>query len=302
MVILKRNIHSIFIFTVFFTLPVFCGNHTISTSFEVSEAAINSYLQKQYTMADFPRNFTVSGTNYQVFLSLPEIILTSGNAKLKMTFDVKNGSTLLYHFVIQPSVNIPNSQISLSEINAFITNLQQSLDAVTPILPQWVKTNIISKYNLIGWLTYPSKLLDEFNDNWFAQQGLAIEIIDISMGINIIQDRIKFNVSVDLSAHPPVFRVYFGYDANSNRVLYIRSENINMILEKVDIKYENDDILQTWSNVSCVKGDNALPINFVPIQIYIVDLIINHNNTFKIRRYLLHPTDYLLGTLRESLN
>lgn len=101
-------------------------NHTVSTTVEVTQTAINRYLNTQYNTAGFPKDISVSvgGSDYHILLTQPEIILEPSNIKLRLVFNVKEHSDTVYHFSIQPSINIPSNQISASSIQAFLTNLQ----------------------------------------------------------------------------------------------------------------------------------------------------------------------------------
>jgi hypothetical protein len=148
------------------------GTHSISTTIELTATSINRYLNTQYNQAGFPRSF-VTG-NYTVALILPEILLTPNNAALHMVFDVYSGEVKLYRFEIKPSISIPAGSINGSQILAFCTDLTDKLNTVSPVLPEATKQGIIEKYNILGFLMYPSKLIDQVNTTWFESQSIYL--------------------------------------------------------------------------------------------------------------------------------
>ncbi len=264
-------------------------NHTVSATIEITETAINRYLNTQYNATGFPRNISVAG-GYTISLTLPEVILTTGNAKLQMVFDVWQGPTLLYHFIVQPSVDIPSGQISATQIQALLTNLQTTLDAVTPALPSWVKTNITSNFpTTFGWNVYPSKLLDTLSTQWFGQRGLSVNVADLSLAWEAITGALRLTVSISLTSIVPRFYAQIDFD-DIGPAVKIRSYNINVTVDEVRIYPLSGGLpLQTWADdVSLQK--NATKwwyMNFSPspTQFYFVEILFRTDNTFMVREF-----------------
>lgn len=167
----KRRISILLLLVVGAFVPSWGSDHTVATTVEITQAAMNRYLNAQYNAAGFPQNIPVNveGVTYIISLNVPEIVLSTGSAKLRMVFDVWQGENLVYHFLVQPSIDIPTGQVTATQVEAFFTNLQTVLNAITPILPQWVRDNIVATFNSLGWIVYPTKLIDQLNTTWFAQ-------------------------------------------------------------------------------------------------------------------------------------
>lgn len=279
-------------------------NRTISTTIEVTQTAINRYLNTQYNVSGFPRNISVTG-GYTISLALPSVILSTGNAKLQMVFDVWQGSTLLNRFTVQPSINIPSEQISATQVQAFLTNLQATLDAVTPVLPSWVKTNIISNYDTRGWTVYPSKLLDTLSSQWFTQRGLAVNINNLALGWEVISGALKLTVSIPMTSTAPRFYAQIAYNQNNDPAVKIHSYNINVTVDEVRIYDVAANHVQTWTDdKSLIKGVTQWwYTNFVPspTAFYFVWILFRTDNTFMVRKFKVDGQG-LSSSLFSSIN
>ncbi|MGE5410445.1 MAG: hypothetical protein ACM3MI_05750 [Clostridiales bacterium] len=203
---------------------VAAGDHTISTKIEISQTAINRFLNTQYNAAGFPRSIPVSygGTNYTIALGLPEIILTQGNAKLQMVFDVNSPTANIYHFLIQPSVIIPSSQITGAQVQAFLNSLPTELEKISSI-PQWVKDPIIQTYKDLGFTVFPSKPIDKLNSTLFEQQSINVISPYFSLGWEVTDGNLNLLVSTFLNSSLPDFRLNIGGYAGINDSLYVKS-------------------------------------------------------------------------------
>ena len=65
-------------------------NQTVSTTVEVTQTAINRFLQNQYNLNQIPGTVhgTVSGVSYTLNLDLPEILLLQDAMKLHMSIHI----------------------------------------------------------------------------------------------------------------------------------------------------------------------------------------------------------------------
>jgi hypothetical protein len=288
---LKRNLHFVLFLTIILVVPGRSGNHTVTTTVEVTQTAINRYLNTQYNAAGFPRNIPVniSGTNYTISLTLPDVVLSTGNAKLHMVFDVWQGTILLYHFTIQPSINIPSGQITALQVQAFLTNLQAILDAVAPVLPLWVKSNIVSNFNSLGWTVYPSKLIDQLNTAWFAQRGLAINITNLALGWEAAAGTLRLTISVPMTATGPRFYAQFAADQHGYPAVIVKSYDIDVTVDEVRIFDLVPNNIQTWTdNVLLPKGAvRWWYTDFTPnpTQLYFIWILFRTDNTFMVRKF-----------------
>jgi|GEM_PF-6505522 len=298
MSILKSNFYYVLFLTVLFAVSSRGGNHTVSTTIEVTQTAINRYLNTQYNAAGFPKTISVSG-GYTISLALPNILLSTDNAKLQMVFDVWQGSTLLYHFTIQPSVNIPSNQISASSIQAFLTNLQSSLDGVSG-LPSWVKTNIMSNFNTRGWTMYPSKLLDTLSSQWFKKRGLSITVNDLALGWQVTTGALKLVVSIPMTATAPTFSAMAYLNA-----VVLKSNNIDVTVDEVRLYTIAQDLIASWTNdVPIIKSGLyywSIGYSIAP-QYVIVWVLFKTQDTFYVREFRCPAGQETWGSVTNSIN
>ena len=222
------------------------GNYTVSTTIEITAAAINRYLNTEYDSWEIPQyeSVTFNGVNYELTLCLPQIILTPGNAKLQMEFDVYAGAAHLYHFIVDPSVDIPSGQITLSQVQAFLTNLPALLDSVQQI-PQWVRDTLTHYYNSIGITMYPSKLIDTVNTNWLAQRSINVVPPYFALGWQVGSGVIDLTVSTYLDGEIPYFSAYLSYDSGLH------------LLWRKDVTIDSDYTIPAGETVTIVPGTHV---------------------------------------------
>jgi|GEM_PF-5099955 hypothetical protein len=195
------------------------GDHTVSTTIEISATGINRFLNAQYNATGFPRSVTVAynGTNYTLALTLPQIILTQNNAALKMIFDVTSGSTSIYHFTANPSINIPSEQINAAQVQAFLTDLPAQLNSISAI-PQWVRDAVIANYNSLGITIYPSKLIDQVNTSWFSQVSIDVVSPYFALGWQVSDGLLSLVVTTYLDAEAHKIGVALIQDATGTSI------------------------------------------------------------------------------------
>ncbi len=184
---------------------ILAQNYTIAATIGVSTTALNRYLAAQYNSAGIPASFSVTynGVIYTITLTQPEIILTQGNAALRMMLTVTTGTTIVYQFEVDPSINIPAGQITAAQVLVYLTNLPATLNAVT-FIPQWVITAVTQEYNSLGFIVYPAQLISQVNTSLFAQSNINIISPYFSLPVgSLIWDDVlfdNFNSTADLKA------------------------------------------------------------------------------------------------------
>ncbi len=251
---LKTALVLVVIFTLVTGQAVLAGDHTVALTVDISATAFNRYLNTLYNSTGFPRSypFTYNGTSYVLQLTLPTVILTPGNAEIQMVFDVKQGSTTLYHFEVAPSINIPSNQITAAQVMAFLTDLPQKLNAISSI-PQWVRDAVIQAYNTIGWTTYPSKLIEQVNTDWLASRNISVVSPYFGLGWQVSQDKLSLIVSTYLHAQPPTFSVALLGIVGNDRIQFLST--IQATVKEVRILPLGGTPVDSWfPNVTCQKG------------------------------------------------
>lgn len=276
------------------------GDHTISTTVELSSSAINRFLNTQYNETGFPRSFNVTqnGTTYTISLTLPEIILTPDNAEIRMIFDVNTGTINVYHFEVDPSIDIPQGQITEPQVQAFLTNLPTVLNNVT-FIPQWVRNGIIQYYNSFGFDVYPSKLIDQVNTNWFSQRAINVVSPYFSLGWQVSQDLLTFVISIYLNSQSPDFQTALLDPSSGDDLVFFKS-NIQVTVKEVLVVSTGGGNIyyHGYPNTLCSKGgivniDMGL-LNLGTLNTYTVRAVYKIDNTWFCGEYgwvIVNATD-----------
>lgn len=296
---MKTIIHFVLLLILLLFSPIsinLAGDHTVQANIEITSTAINRYLNNQYNQIGFPRSFNVvyNGTTYTFSLTLPEIILTPNNAKLRMIFDINTGTSNVYHFEINPSISIPPDQITLGQVSAFLTNLVDVLNSIT-FIPQWVRDNIVQYYNSLGFIVYPSQLVDELDDEWIRQRGLTIDPENIALSYQVAENAFKFILSIPIHAQAPRFFAKITYNQYLEPAVTIESYDIDCTIDEVRIFNSSGQNLQTWAdNIELQKGVvqwDYINFQLQPTQMYPIWILFRignyeeHEGTFYVRRY-----------------
>ena len=284
------------------------NNHTISATVEVSETAINRYLNNQYNSTGFPRSFMYNygGTNYTIALALPEIILTPGNAALRMIFDVNTGTTNVYHFEVDPSINIPSGQITAAQVQAYLSNLEATLNAIS-FIPQWVRDQITTYYNSLGYLVYPSKLIDQVNSSFFSQHRVNVESPYFALGWQVSQGVLSLVVSTYLSSQGPLFWVALADPSSGNdQSIFLTNIEVN-VKELFVVSLGGTVRYHGIPNTVCPKGGTAAIdiglLNLGTFNTYIVRAVFTIDNTWFAAEYgsvVVNTGSYYGATLKEN--
>jgi len=249
----QKSFFAGFLGCILFSSLASAGNHTISTTVEVSATAINRYLNTQYNAAGFPQTVpvTYNGTNYTLALTLPQIILTQGSAKIQMIFDVNTATTNVYHFEVDPSINIPSGQITLAQVQAFLTDLPTQLNSVSTI-PQWVRDDVTTYYNSLGFTVYPTKLIDQVNSNWFAQRRINTVSPYFALGWQVSQDLLSLVVSTYLNSQLPAFFTALVGQSGDDYICFM--SNIQVTVKEALVVSGSTTLWHGYPNVTCAKG------------------------------------------------
>lgn len=294
---LSRTLGSILCAVTFFSalLPVSmrAGDHTVVTTVEISATAINRYLNTQYNSAGFPRSVEVDyGSGYMLLLTLPQVILTPNNAKLQMIFDVWQDVTHVYHFEIDPSLNVPSNQVTLPQVQAFLTDLVTQLNNV-PGVPQWVKDAVTQNYNALGFNVYPSKLIDQINTTSFAQQSVNVVSPYFALEWQAGQGVLDLLVYTYLTSSPPHFSFSAEQTSTGFDSLFVQS-NLQATIARAYV-YSEDGMTQYYSegnlSVVCPKawsvglylGDFTMPYKIL------LKVLLKTDNTWYVAMFSFNP-------------
>lgn len=279
---IKKVFFAIVVCIPLLTSNSFAGNHTIAATVEITSTAINRFLNTEYNSWGIPQyvNFPYSGVNYKLALALPQIILTPGNAKLQMTFDLYNGSTDVYHFVVDPSVNIPSGQVTSPQVQAFLTDLPTQINNIS-WLPPWVKDTLIHYYNSTVVNLYPSKLIDQVNTTWLAQRSINVD--SLALGWQVGNGVLDLIVSTYLDAGVPKFWLAIGQTSSGQDSLFILSNIQATASEAIVLTLGLNVLYQGNPNISCPKTGGAAslyigtlnllppPTNYIARVVFLID-------------------------------
>jgi len=262
------------------------GDHTINTPIELTETAINRFLQNQYQEGGLPAivNGNIGGITYTLNLSLPSIILLQNEAKVRFVIDITStiGS---YHVDIEPGLGIDPGNISTSQVTAFLTNLP----ALVQLLPldQRLKDAIVQAYNSLNLVMYPAKLLSQITTPWLDQR--RVNVTNLSLGWQVAPGILRLIPGATLNSNVPLLWVgLWGFQGDDYLVVL---SNIKVTVSQGIIVplSGTPTIWQGSPNQICPKGE-SIWINLGDVGIGSGDapvarIIYKTSDTFYVREY-----------------
>lgn len=270
-------------------------NHTIAADIEITDTAINRFLQEQYNEANFPR--VISGSiqnplppyqtiNYTLTLDLPSIMLLDNAAKVRLVIDVTSdvGS---YHLAIEPTLDIPPGNISTSRVTAILTDLPNVVQALP--IDQWLKNALFAAYNSLELVMYPSKLIEEISDfDWLNQRRILVT--DLALSWSVEPDLLKLAVSTTVNSALPTFHASLSEYYHDMGVL----SNIEVtVVSAVIAEFGSGDIIwESDPNVICPKnGSIYIPTGNLELSptFYFIWVHFTIDDTFYIRKFKVFP-------------
>ena len=257
------------------------GEHPVLFNIELNETAINRALQFQYSMPDFPSTVhgNIPGTSVTYTLQLKddfEIIFDVNTLKIKLPISISS-SLGNYDVIINPTLVIPNIDISLSQIEARISNLSQQVDGLN--IPSWAKDIIL--YNFENYQPYitTSKLVDVSNNNseWLIQRG--IDVNDIELVSVLESGKLHLSLIVNLHSEKPRIRARFKGIGSVDYISF--NSNIKVRVDEVNIyNLDGSHIKKLQPYCFCMPSEDkdiSLGLNMVTAN-YIAKVIFTIDN------------------------
>jgi hypothetical protein len=134
-------------------------DYNVPITFSVTQTGMNRFIASQWSSITTSWSGTYQGLTYSFQLVKPSIVLSTNTIQiilgLNITSSVYNGSVQF-----TPTLTIPSTTISLSNIIAQYTNLRQQIDAITQFTDVRLKDVIEQKLAPIDWIVYQGKVLD----------------------------------------------------------------------------------------------------------------------------------------------
>ncbi len=204
------------IFTIF---PlIFAQQPSFSIDFVFTETSVNRALVSQFNEPNFIfKTFTgtinipnFGNANYTLELNRPNIDFANNNLDILLSFHfnaVLGSNVWNYDFEVNPNIDIPQSSISTTQVEAFLVDLPAKVNSLTDI-PQWLKDLVILKYNSYKPWLYPSKLLDKINSQSFLAQR-PISINNIILSERIETNKLIITLGLEAITSQTNFQIYF---------------------------------------------------------------------------------------------
>ena len=262
------------------------ASERVSTTIELSENSINSFINEQYNRIGFVNNISgdIGGITYDITLFLPYIKLLDNAAKVE--FGIKIDSNILNEYIsfeTDVSFNIPSiTDLSVKGICESFTNKINSLP-----INDIFKNVIIGAWNGLQLEVYPMKLAEIIeNTQWLNERAIIMADPYFSISIDVDPGKLKIDLNTFWDAH--IYQNLALSRSGNNTIISISSGS------QVDIKeiriydssgrlFYNETDLGRCNKKSVVNITTNLSLS--PSSWYITRVLYKTNNTFYLRVY-----------------
>jgi hypothetical protein len=297
----------IFLLCFLLNLNIFANTETISLDFELSRTAINRAIVSQFNDPNFVfHHFTgqfefLPGQTvpYYVTLARPTVEIDENTIGIHLVFSVSLPSLgYNYELDITPDITINEQSIKVSEVIAFIEELEGAINSC-PGIPQSVKDLIFDLYDTYEPQVYASSLyneaLEEINSNDFFQQR-SFNISGFGFEMELDNGKLILRITITINYEGTAF--YARIDPNDNTIelqsnikCYVRSiifytDNLSQEF------YANENLnieMQKNSNFTLDYYMEKSIGNFAINSSYALYVLFETDNTFYYNKYLCAP-------------
>jgi hypothetical protein len=289
---LKKRMVLILLITLLI-IPNLKASEIVGTTVEITEDAINLFINEQYNRAGFQSNITgnVSGVTYNITLHLPNVRLLDNQAKVVFGFEIEsNVFNGFIEFEDGFSFSIPSiNELSVKGVSQAFKDKVNSLD-INPIL----KSVIISSWESLQLEVYPMNLAKKVeNSDWLVERAISIVDPYFSISFDVDPGKLKIGLNTYLEGREYLVAGLF-YETNK----WWLKIGTGCQVEVKEIYLYNiagQEIVHGTNLGTCPKnGGLSISINSsLSYQYYITKILYKTSDTFYLRGYKSWPGGYV---------
>jgi hypothetical protein len=261
------------------------ASETVSTTVDISESAINLFLNEQYNKIGFPSNISgnTNGVTYNIVLYLPNIKLESNQAKIVYGFKIESN---VFNGFVEFEDGISFSVPSIDELtvkgisNAFESKVN-SLN-INNIL----KNIIISTWKSLQLEIYPMRLAQRVdNSTWMVERAIYTVDPYFSVSFKVESEKLKITLNTYLEA-----KEYYNVMASSSSNGYLEIVSGSQVeVKEVQVFDTSGRQMFTGKNFGyCPKrGSLKIPCSafYATGSTYVIKILYKTSDTFYVRGY-----------------
>lgn len=175
--------------------------YPVSFEFSISQNIVNHAIYSQWQGMTTSWSGSYQGLNYAIDLSQPYFYFSENSISIFLELEITSS---VYNGVIHlsPSLELPSMTIIPNEIIAQYDDLRSAIDAITQFTDSRLKDVIENILNPVDWIVFQGRLITQYNERWLNTSDIGWDGI-YSIGYNINEDYINFNVTSLIQATPP---------------------------------------------------------------------------------------------------
>ena len=284
-----------------FSIVSLNASERVSTTIELSESSINSFINEQYNRIGFVNNISgsIEGITYDITLNLPYIKLLDNAAKIEFGFKIASNILNDYiSFESDVSFNIPSIEdLSVKGICESFTEKINSL-SINNVL----KNVIIGAWNGLQLEVYPMKLAEKIeNTQWLNER--AINMVTPYFSISFDFDPGKLKIDLNTFWEGDLYQVVALKKNSSIRATIKIKSSCQVDIKELHIYnmytsliYSGTDLARCYKNI---PAEISVALNLSQAY-YVVEVLYKTSNTFYLRSYSCFPDHiYYSGSVKD---
>ncbi|CAL2094291.1 exported protein of unknown function [Tenacibaculum sp. 190524A02b] len=261
------------------------ASNRTGTTVEVSEGAINMFINEQYNRAGFPSNIngSLSGVTYDIDLYLPNIRLLNDQAKVEFGFNIASN---VFNGEISFKDDIRFSVPSINELTVKGVSVAFKHKVKALGLHPVLKTLIINAWDSLELEVYPMELAKKLeNSPWLVERSISIVEPYFSVSFDIDPQKLKIGLNTYLESREYLVAGLFS-DRNGLSVKIGAGCQVN--IKELGLYDLNGRRIRHGVDLGTCpkKGGLTIPISGrIAYATYILKILYTTNNTFYLRGY-----------------
>lgn len=285
---LKRLIVLIFLFTLLI-IPNLKASEIVGTTVELTQDAINLFINDQYNKVGFPSNINgnVNGVTYDITLFLPNVQLLDNQAKVVFGFIIASN---VFNGFIEFEDGFAFTVPSIDELTVKGISQSFKIKVNSLNLNSVLKNAIIYAWESLQLEVYPMNLAKKVeNSEWLVERAISVVDPYFSISFDIDPGKLKIGLNTYLES-----REYFiaGLFYETNKWWLKVGAGCQVEIKEVNIYGTGGILIYHGTNLGICPKKGILYIGVSPMlnQIYYVSKILyKTSDTFYVRAFKNFP-------------
>lgn len=196
----------------------------IPVSFSISSTGINRFIAGQWASMNTSWSGTTQGVNWMISLNKPQVSLTDNAIKILLTLNISASPVYSGSVNLNPTLNVPASTLSASNIISEYQNLQEKINELT-ILAPGLRDEIENLLAPVSWVIYQGNILNQSTVRLSETADVKWKGLP-SLSYQVTNGQLNLTVTPTIESIPPQYAFHWKRPHNRDTYIKIISNNL----------------------------------------------------------------------------